>query len=221
MCVFRQGAGASASACAALLLALSLSSLFCGCGKKSGQDSAPSVADPPAAAVGTDNVLADARDGKKYKTVEIGGRVWMAENLNYEAEGSKCYNDSASYCGKYGRLYDWATAVKVCPAGWKLPDTSDWGDLATAAGGGNKLKSTSGWNFNGSGTDEYGFTALPGGYWRSAVGDFIRARDFGFWWTATEDGSGEAYNRNMDETDNVSGIKSGKGNGYSVRCIKE
>jgi uncharacterized protein (TIGR02145 family) len=43
----------------------------------------------------------------------------MAENLNYQPETGKswCYNDSDSYCEKYGRLYDWEAAMKVCPAG--------------------------------------------------------------------------------------------------------
>jgi len=39
----------------------------------------------------------------------------MAENLNFEAEGSRCYNDSIAYCKKYGRLYNWETAMEVCP----------------------------------------------------------------------------------------------------------
>jgi len=40
----------------------------------------------------------DTRDGKTYKTTKIGEQVWFAENLNYEASGSKCYNDSTAYC---------------------------------------------------------------------------------------------------------------------------
>jgi len=89
----------------------------------------------------------DARDGKKYVYVSIGEQVWMAENLNYNASGSKCYNNSETNCTTYGRLYDWATAMAldvscntttcpvsenykgICPDGWHLPSNAEWGAL--------------------------------------------------------------------------------------------
>jgi uncharacterized protein (TIGR02145 family) len=112
----------------------------------------------------------------------------MAENLNYDTTGSKCYNNSDSNCNTYGRLYDWSTAMDffstcncdcsnliqpkrkgICPSGWHIPSQAEWevitetiGDAAT---GGKKLKAMSGWNdYNGAsdnGTDDYGFSALP------------------------------------------------------------
>jgi uncharacterized protein (TIGR02145 family) len=175
----------------------------------------------------------DSRDKQTYKTVKIGKQTWMAQNLNYQtSSGSWCYEDSISYCKKYGRLYDCKTAATVCPKGWKLPDTADWNRLVATAGGkevaGKKLKSKSGWNNlddgkSGNGTDDYGFSALPAGR-RFDGGDFRIAGKDGSWWTATEYGGRCAYPRYMyyegdlvDEYDRYNRMS----NGYSVRCVAD
>jgi uncharacterized protein (TIGR02145 family) len=164
--------------------------------------------------------------GKEYKTVEIGTQTWMAENLNYNVEGSKCYSNLQSNCDIYGRLYDWSTALTVCPSGWHLPTKADWEALIATAGGddiaGTKLRAKSGWSGN-SGTNDYGFSALPGGG-GDPEGDFHNVGSSGYWWSAT------AYYSSEEDRDNAyllemwpTGVEVenfSKSNLLSVRCLK-
>ncbi|MDR2693114.1 MAG: fibrobacter succinogenes major paralogous domain-containing protein [Chitinispirillales bacterium] len=158
----------------------------------------------------------DNRDGKKYKNIKISEQVWMAENLNYETpSGSCCYGNDNSNCAQYGRLYDWNTAPSVCPAGWRLPTREEWDILVklvniTANGNaGDKLKSTGGWNNSENGTDDYGFSALPGG---ARYGDaFYHIGQGCFWW----DGDGRVYGNSA-----FYGRLDPPGDGHSVRCIQ-
>jgi uncharacterized protein (TIGR02145 family) len=185
-----------------------------------------------AATAHAQNTFTDPRDGKKYKTVKIGFQAigfqtWMAENLNYNANGSKCYDNNSGNCAKYGRLYDWNTAMNACPSGWHLPSGTDWMVLVAMAnvGGenvaGKKLKAKSGWNSNGNGTDEFGFSALPGGGGNSS-GSFYNVGDDGNWWSATEYDASSAYVRYMvDWGDEVLQGNNSKPNFFSVRCINK
>ena len=94
-----------------------------------------------------DNIV-DYRDGKKYKTVQVGNQVWFAENLNYDDGESGCLKDSDSLCAKYGRSYSlasianmkldeddeylengYAGLIELCPSGWHVPYKSDWNAL--------------------------------------------------------------------------------------------
>ena len=162
----------------------------CGCGgsKSGGND-------------GEGTSFTDPRDNQRYRTVKIGGATWMAENLGFDFEvGSKCYDYADSNCAKYGRLYTWHAAMVACPAGWGLPDNADWEALVNAAGGGllaaKRLKSKTGWgsgsDSSGSGGDDYGFSALPGGS-NSYAERFHNAGISGKWWSATTGGREYAY----------------------------
>ncbi|MDR0330640.1 MAG: fibrobacter succinogenes major paralogous domain-containing protein [Chitinispirillales bacterium] len=179
--------------------------------------------------------LHDSRDGKSYRTVKIGRLTWMAENLNFaitatSTDSSWCYGSGSDSCVKYGRLYDWNAAMKACPSGWNLPDTAEWRILVNYAGGweiaGKKLKSKTGWGDHndeiGNGTDEFGFSALPGGGRNYGDGSFYDVGRYGDWWSATEYGSGFAYGWLMDGNyDLVYEYSNSKSNGHSVRCVAQ
>ena len=184
----------------------------------------------------TKGTFTDPRDGKVYKTAKIGTQTWFAENLNYEAEGSKCYDNNPDNGAKYGRLYNWETAMKACPEGWHLPTNEEWDKLFRFVDGdkgtespyksetaGKYLKAVSGWNEDGNGTDDFGFSALPGGNGGSG-GSFSLVGGDGYWWSASEneDYSYFAYYRGMyygyDGADWDYGNESTL---RSVRCLQD
>lgn len=167
----------------------------------------------------------DARDSLTYKTVEIGSQVWMAENLAYKPSKGNywAYNNKQSNAKKYGYLYNWHTAQNVCPTGWHLPSDEEWALLTEFAGKneGAKLKANSGWSNNGNGTDDYGFSAIPGSFRRNG-GLFGSINDFGGWWTTTASNASNAYIRYMkSNSNNVSKRYHVKRWGFSVRCLKD
>jgi uncharacterized protein (TIGR02145 family) len=175
--------------------------------------------------------------GQAYKTVVIGTQTWMAENSNYNpgTGTSVCYNNQASNCDTYGRLYNWQTAQMVCPSGWHLPNNADWSTLTAYVGSNsaNKLKATSGWNNSkgvSNGTDEYSFSALPGGH-GSNSNSFDGVGYQGCWWSASEDNDDPMYPvyymyitvnaYDADDNLNVNRNNIGKSRLLSVRCVKD
>ena len=148
--------------------------------------------------------MTDPRDGQVYKTVKIGDQIWMAQNLNYtylqSTENMKstnfCYDNDPENCAKYGRLYTWAAAMESCPSDWHLPSEDEWNALFMAVGGevtaGKILKSQTGWNNNGNGTDAFGFSALPAGE-RDDSEYFRFDGDYAYFWSATKYDSRNAY----------------------------
>lgn len=195
-------------------------------------------------------------EGNTYFTVTIGSQVWMAENLKskkflngdpiptttadlHEAlnpEYQWAYNNDENNVAVYGRLYTWFAvndSRKICPTGWHVPAFSEAYTLSESLGGylvsGGPLKEagTNHWDLPNTGaTNATGFTGLPGGY-RSDYGDFILLKQYGSWWTSTEDlyyGSGTlAYAISLHSVSNTSGIggSSKKNYGSAVRCIKD
>ena len=198
-----------------------------------------------------EGALTDSRDGQTYKTVTIGSQTWMAQNLNYKTTNSFCYESSAENCEKYGRLYLWSAAMDsvgtwstngkgcgdltscsptapvrgVCPESWHLPSKSEWETLFTAVGGESTaskvLKSTSGWNGNGNGTDDFGFSALSAGY-RFVRGDYDLEGSNAYFWSSTENDNNRAILMSLNSNDGNAILNGNyKFLGLSVRCLKD
>jgi len=157
------------------------------------------------------STFTDSRDGKKYKSVKIGPKTWMAENLNYEVKGffakSKCYENQESNCQKFGRLYNWSAAKSACPKGWHLPSMEEWSKLihyvdstsrmsityaigasqaSISFSAGMYLKATNGWNGNKY-TGIYGNGMDTYGFAALPGGSSVdHTGNSGKWWSATE-----------------------------------
>ncbi len=196
--------------------------------------------------------MVDPRDRQLYKVVTIGEQTWMAHNLNYETDaGSYCYNDSAKYCKKYGRLYTWAAAMDsvgtwstngkgcgygttcsptypvrgVCPEGWHLPTKAEFETLFTAVGGqstaGKVLMSTSGWKSSCNGSDDFAFTALPADE-RDMDGSYNYEGYYALFWSSTAYDSYFAYRMSLYcNNDDANLFYNRKIKGFSVRCLKD
>jgi len=160
-------------------------------------------------------------------------------------------DDNTSNCDTYGRLYNWATAMAldagcnssycaskvgpkhrgICPENWHIPNNNDWNELVNFVESENGctstscsakyLKSTSGWNSNGSGEDKYGFSALPGGF-GSSVGSFHFVGNRGYWWSASQYNNYNAHRRYMYyDLDYVYYDYYDKAYLQSVRCVQD
>lgn len=184
-------------------------------------------------------------ENQTYKTIAIGTQTWMAENLNYAPPtgNSWCYNGLTQNCTTYGRLYDWSTAMDIdvayntydfpdtvkhrgiCPTGWHIPRNSEWKTLVDYAGGtpiaARNLRATSVWRTVDSivNTDNLYFSALPAGTY---VSGYFYIDNQTYWWTATGDGTSNAFYRSMVyDKSKVYSTGMYKNTGYSVRCLKD
>ena len=156
------------------------------------------------------------------------------------------FNDDIDACDEalsleeYGRMYNWYAvddARGLCPAGWHVPTDAEWTELedyieslpASVFGGagnaGKVLKSTTGWYPYGVGTDNFGFSALPGGIRYSVGGAFQLAGGLGYWWSSSpnsETTESDAWARRLSyQNVLLSQVWSSPLSGMSVRCIQD
>jgi uncharacterized protein (TIGR02145 family) len=152
------------------------------------------------------------------------------------------YKDSAQNDSVYGKLYNWyavADTNGLCPTGWHAPEDWEWNVLAKAIdpnadticngcvqslilGGAMKEIGLTHWASPNTGaTNSSGFTGLPGGI-RYGSGAYGYVGYYGYWWSATQFSSADAYYRYMDcSRSGVSRSSYEETYGFSVRCVRD
>jgi len=186
--------------------------------------------------------------GESYRTVEIGDRCWMAENLSFDygcGEVEWEDEEDSGWCGHYrdekehGLLYQWSAAMEACPEGWELPCDETWKEMETAIGMSPEDVEDTNWRGDDEGSkmstgadlwnegaliesenfDKTGFDAVPAGQRRS-VGAFSDRGTYAVWWTSTEE-NGEAWRRRLHRgfTNTFRNLQD-TSYAYSVRCVK-
>jgi uncharacterized protein (TIGR02145 family) len=171
------------------------------------------------------NTLVDKRDGNIYKTITIGGQIWMAENLRFKAkEGAYFFDNDSNNVPGYGILYEWKAAMNVCPAGWHLPTGADFRALT------DHFEQTETWGKVAADPSSFGIQ-LAG--MQDDEGTFSEMDESCYYWTSTEyDKDNSEYFSYMiinqkpvidiSRKEDIADIKgTEKVNKYSVRCVKE
>ena len=160
-------------------------------------------------------------DNKDSFTCDVAGRLytWAAA-----IDSAKLYTDMSLDCGYNKTCTLPATVQGVCPKAWHLPSKTEWETLFTVVGGqstaGKVLKSQTGWNIGGNGTDAFGFNALPVGY----KGDYSDLEFDGYaayFWSSTESGERAYYMSLSHSKDKVKLNDDSKFLGFSVRCVMD
>jgi len=192
-------------------------------------------------------------EGNVYKTIQIGTQTWMAENLmtskyndntnitlvtdsatwsNLTTEGFCWYgNDKQTYGEIYGVLYNFyaVNTGKLCPTGWHVPSNTDWAALIDYLGGSYSaaldLKESGlyHWIDINTGTNNSGFTALPGGS-RYMWGQFDGIGLYSVWWSSviSPEYPSLAYYMSIEYNSIADAGSTCNFNfGVSVRCIKD
>lgn len=186
--------------------------------------------------------IVDNKDGTEYKTIEIGEQIWLAENMNYDSGDyqSACFNDDSTKCAEYGRLYDYAMALNVCPDHFTLPKAEDYEKLKTyimstqvgASAVAGLLKTYKEWPRNvdyvtagnTNHFNETGFSAYPVGYFdMSESTQWLHNTDEVHFWVNRGEDVKFSYMVIKNENDYFRSESVTNTNNYkfSVRCIKE
>ena len=141
------------------------------------------------------------------------------------------YEFNTSSGPKFGKLYNWYAVNDprgLAPFGWHIPDSKEWKVLTDYLGGWKgavmRLKHSQAWLDGGNGSNESGFSALPGGRLTRYNHDaytFVGAGRWGYWWTSTKFTSKTAKARSIHANGTFQWLDWDKGEGMSVRCVKD
>ena len=199
--------------------------------------------DPAKAAFNSIRLCKDATvsiGGRDYPTTRIGNQVWLAANLNWDADGlveirtsgtpttpaAWYYDNNPETYGANGLLYNWYSCQalqSVLPKGWRIPTKDDFDILVTAVGGtdvaGKNLKATSGWT-QGNGSDLYGFAAIPAGNYYGYFNWIGTSNNI---WTSEPDStfSDKAWTYGCGTYDRIFSDVDYKIDGCSIRLVKD
>jgi uncharacterized protein (TIGR02145 family) len=183
--------------------------------------------------IGTQTWMAENLRTTRYRNGEIIPEVTVHSAWIALTGGAYCnYNNTRNIdsIAIFGRLYNFYAASdsrNVAPTGWHVPSQTEWTTLITYLGGsnvaGSKLKETFTihWNSPSAGTNESGFTALPGG-WRNALMKFFQMGKIGGWWSNTKDAVNTGFCETLyNSLSSVDSLSATFDNGFSIRCIKD
>ena len=118
---------------------------------------------------------------------------------------------------------------KITPEGWHVPTLADWTELKNFLSLHHPnsivkpLQSTSGWKDPGNGTDNYGFSALPGGHRSYSSGYYLGFGTSAHFWSSTKSSHNGAFCCRLHylNSDILLGLGSHMRNGFAIRCLKD
>jgi len=180
--------------------------------------------------------------------IKIGDQIWSSKNLDvdtfrngdpiphaeteeqWEEAGENLtpawcyYENDLAYGEEYGKLYNWHAVNDprgLAPEGWHVPSDDEWTTLTDHLGG----VDVAGTKMNVNGTNESGFSGLPGGS-RGYDGAFDGIFGFASWWSSSGNYTDGAWFRFIFQNDevyryNTAFVDDDMGNGFSVRCLRD
>lgn len=158
-----------------------------------------------------------------FDEVTIGSQTWMSKNLAIDDGGEGIYTQTVNY-GQGDVVeyyYTWEAALRVAASipGWHLPSYAEADTLKNyVSNSPNSLKATYGWTITGS--DTYGFTALPAGYYNN--GTFKSFGTNAIFWLLDEYSETNAWEFPLSSSSySIVLYYQPKTLGFSIRLIKD